>query len=69
MKCLEKIGMSHVKNSTDVTVDLYQYDAISSVVHTALKHLENKECYLYVLLLDFTAFDTTYRLQCKNSQH
>ncbi|KAI3375380.1 hypothetical protein L3Q82_021869 [Scortum barcoo] len=50
------------------TVDPHQYayrknrsteDAISSVVHTALTHLENKDSYVRLLFVDFTsAFNT-----------
>ncbi|KAI4903352.1 hypothetical protein NFI96_000122 [Prochilodus magdalenae] len=52
----------------DVTVDPHQYayrrnrstdDAISSVVHTALTHLEQKDSYVRMLFVDFTsAFNT-----------
>ncbi|KAI3368909.1 hypothetical protein L3Q82_025424 [Scortum barcoo] len=60
--------MAHIKDCVDVTVDPHQYayrknrsteDAISSVVHTALTHLENKDSYVRLLFVDFTsAFNT-----------
>ncbi|KAI4901271.1 hypothetical protein NFI96_004577 [Prochilodus magdalenae] len=60
--------MTHIKATIDVTVDPHQYayrrnrstdDAISSVVHTALTHLEQKDSYVRMLFVDFTsAFNT-----------
>ncbi|KAI4879509.1 hypothetical protein NFI96_030060 [Prochilodus magdalenae] len=67
-KCFEKLVMAHIKATIDVTVDPHQYayrgnrstdDAISSVVHTALTHLEQKNSYVRMLFVDFTsAFNT-----------
>ncbi|KAI4881461.1 hypothetical protein NFI96_000613 [Prochilodus magdalenae] len=67
-KCFERLVMTHIKATIDVTVDLHQYayrrnrstdDAISSVVHTALTHLEQKDSYVRMLFVDFTsAFNT-----------
>ncbi|KAI4891554.1 hypothetical protein NFI96_034005 [Prochilodus magdalenae] len=54
-KCFERLVMTHIKATIDVTVDPHQYayrrnrstdDAISSVVHTALTHLEQKDSYI-----------------------
>ncbi|KAI4879937.1 hypothetical protein NFI96_005972 [Prochilodus magdalenae] len=54
-KCFERLVMTHIKATIDVTVDPHQYayrrnrstdDAISSVVHTALTHLEQKDSYV-----------------------
>jgi len=60
--------MAHIKDSIDITVDSHQYaykknhstdDAISSVVHTALTHLESRNSYVRLLFLDFSsAFNT-----------
>ncbi|KAI3355175.1 hypothetical protein L3Q82_017875 [Scortum barcoo] len=68
MKCFERLVMAHIKDCVDVTVDPHQYayrknrsteDAISSVVHTALTHLENKDSYVRLLFVDFnSAFNT-----------
>ncbi|GAA6231470.1 uncharacterized protein LOC109141784 [Lates japonicus] len=68
MKCFERLVMTRIKDSIDVTVDPHQYayrknrsteDAISSVVHTTLTHLENKDSYVRLLFVDFTsAFNT-----------
>ncbi|KAI3352058.1 hypothetical protein L3Q82_020873 [Scortum barcoo] len=81
MKCFERLVMAHIKDCVDVTVDPHQYayrknrsteDAISSVVHTALTHLENKDSYVRLLFVDFTsAFNTIIpqTLVQKNSQH
>ncbi|KAI4882981.1 hypothetical protein NFI96_015780 [Prochilodus magdalenae] len=67
-KCFERLVMTHIKATIDVTVDPHQYayrknrsrdDAISSVVHTALTHLEQKNFYVRMLFVDFTsAFNT-----------
>ncbi|XP_029934293.1 protein NLRC3-like [Myripristis murdjan] len=68
MKCFERLVMTHIKDSIDITVDPHQYayrknrstdDAISSVVHTALTHLESRNSYARLLFLDFSsAFNT-----------
>uniref|UniRef100_A0A3B3H7K8 Reverse transcriptase domain-containing protein n=1 Tax=Oryzias latipes TaxID=8090 RepID=A0A3B3H7K8_ORYLA len=68
MKCFEKLVMTRITESIDITKDLHQYayrsnrsteDAISSVVHTTLTHLENKNAYVRLLFVDFTsAFNT-----------
>ncbi|KAI4871589.1 hypothetical protein NFI96_021134, partial [Prochilodus magdalenae] len=59
---------STVTATLDITVDPHQYayrrnrstdDAISSVVHSALTHLEQKDSYVRMLFVDFTsAFNT-----------
>ncbi len=62
MMCFERLVMAHIKDSIDVTVDSHQYaykknrstdDVISSVVHTALTHLESRNSYVRLLFLDF----------------
>ncbi len=68
MKCFERLVMAHIIDSIDVTVDSHQYaykknrstdDAISSVVHTALTHLECRNSNVRLLFLDFSsAFNT-----------
>ncbi|KAI3357832.1 hypothetical protein L3Q82_016220, partial [Scortum barcoo] len=71
MKCFERLVMAHIKDCVDVTVDPHQYayrknrsteDAISSVVHTALTHLENKDSYVRLLFVDFTSAFNTIQL-------
>uniref|UniRef100_A0AAR2JX07 Reverse transcriptase domain-containing protein n=1 Tax=Pygocentrus nattereri TaxID=42514 RepID=A0AAR2JX07_PYGNA len=67
-KCFERLVQTHIKATINVTVDPHQYayrrnrsteDAISSVVHTALTHLEQKDSYVRMLFVDFTsAFNT-----------
>ncbi|KAI4888450.1 hypothetical protein NFI96_031098 [Prochilodus magdalenae] len=67
-KFFERLFMTHIKATIDVTVDPHQYayrrnrstdDVISSVVHTALTHLEQKDSYVRMLFVDFTsAFNT-----------
>lgn len=77
-KCLERLIMAHIKATINVTKDLHQYavglssslqyayqfteDAICSVVHTTVTHLEPKDSYIRMLLVDFTsAFDNMIR--------
>uniref|UniRef100_A0A3B1IEK6 Reverse transcriptase domain-containing protein n=1 Tax=Astyanax mexicanus TaxID=7994 RepID=A0A3B1IEK6_ASTMX len=67
-KCFERLVQTHIKATINITVDPHQYayrknqsteDAISSVVHTALTHLEQKDSYVRMLFVDFTsAFNT-----------
>ena len=63
MKCFERLVMTHIKDSINVTLDLHQYayrkncstdDTISSVVHTALTHLESRNSYVCLLFMDFS---------------
>ncbi|XP_024908561.1 uncharacterized protein LOC112486372 isoform X2 [Cynoglossus semilaevis] len=72
MKCFERLVMVHIKDSIDVTEDPHKYayrnkksteDAISSVVHTTLTHLEEKDSYVRLLFVDFTSAFNTIRLQ------
>ncbi len=65
--------MTHIKDSIDVTVDSHQYaykknrstdDVISSVVHTALTHLESRNSYVRLLFLDFSSAFNTIILSC-----
>lgn len=67
MKCFERLVLAHIKGSIDATLDPHQYayrknrstdNAISSVVHTAVTHLENRNAYVRVLFLVSSAFNT-----------
>jgi len=68
MKCFERLVLTHIKDTVNITVDPHQYayrrnrsvsDAVSTVVHSALTHLENRDSYVRLLFLDFTsAFNT-----------
>ena len=64
--------MARIKDSISTTVDPHQYayrknrsteDAISSVVHTALTHIEKKDSYVRLLFVDFTSAFNTIRPQ------
>ncbi|KAI4882182.1 hypothetical protein NFI96_005778 [Prochilodus magdalenae] len=75
-KCFERLVMTHIKATIDVTVDPHQYayrknrstdDAISSVVHTALTYLEQKDSYVRMLFVDFTSALNTPHLVCNLS--
>ena len=55
MKCFERIIMSHIKKAIPDTLDPLQFayrrnrstdDAVNTAIHTALKHLVNKDTYV-----------------------
>ncbi|KAI4888731.1 hypothetical protein NFI96_022238, partial [Prochilodus magdalenae] len=63
-KCFERLVMTQIKATIDITVEPHQYtyrknrstdDAISSVVHTTLTHLEQRDSYVRMLFVDFTS--------------
>ncbi len=68
MKCFKRLVMHNIKTSLPNTLDPLQFaydpncstdDAISSTLHLALTHLENKDTYVRMLFIDFSsAFNT-----------
>ncbi len=76
MKCFERLVMHNIKTSLPNTLDPLQFayrpnrstdDAISSTLHLALTHLENKDSYVRMLLIDFSsAFNTIIPQQLIN---
>ncbi len=68
MKCFERLVIHNIKTSLPNTLDPLQFayrpnrstdDAISSTLHLALTHLENKDSYVRILFIDFSsAFNT-----------
>ncbi len=76
MKCFERIVMHHIKSNLPNTLDPLQFaylpnrstdNAISSTLHLALTHLENKDSYVRMLFIDFSsAFNTTIPQQLIN---
>ncbi len=68
MKCFERLVMHHIKSSLPNTLDPFQFayrpnrstdDAISTTLHLALTHLEEKDSYVRMLFIDFSsAFNT-----------
>ncbi len=68
MKGFERLVMHNIKTSLPNTLDPLQFayrpnpstdDAISSTLHLALTHLENKDSYVRMLFIDFSsAFNT-----------
>ncbi len=69
MKCFERLVMHNIKISLPNTLDLLQFDddAISSTLHLALTHLENKDSYVRMLFIDFSsAFNTIIPQQLIN---
>ena len=80
MKCFERLVMSHIKSILPPTLDPFQFayrakrsteDAICSVLHPALTHLENADSHVRMLFIDFSsAFNTIIpqQLICKLDQ-
>ncbi len=76
MKCFERLVMHHIKSNLPNTLDPLQFayrpnrstdDAISSTLHLALTHLENKDSYVRMLFIDFSsAFNTIIPQQLIN---
>ncbi len=76
MKCFERLVMHHIKSNLPNTLDTLQFayrpnrstdDAISSTLHLALTHLENKDSYVRMLFTDFSsAFNTIIPQQLIN---
>ncbi len=76
MKCFERLVMHNIKTSLPNTLDPLQFayrpnrsmdEAISSTLHLALTHLENKDSYVRMLLIDFSsAFNTIIPQQLIN---
>ncbi len=76
MKCFERLVMHHIKSNLPKTLDPLQFpyrpnrsmdDAISSTLHLALTHLENKDSYVRMLFIDFSsAFNTVIPQQLIN---
>ncbi len=76
MKCFERLVMQKIKTSLPNTLDPLQFayrpnrstdNAISSTLHLALTHLENKVSYVRMLFIDFSpAFNTIIPQQLIN---
>ncbi|KAL7855621.1 hypothetical protein AOLI_G00192250 [Acnodon oligacanthus] len=68
MKCFERLVMRHIKDQLPPSLDPLQFayrpnrstdDAISTTLHLALSHLDNKDTYIRMLFIDFSsAFNT-----------
>ncbi|KAI5617232.1 gastrula zinc finger protein XlCGF28.1-like [Silurus asotus] len=68
MKCFERLVMRHIKTQLPPALDPMQFafhpnrsmdDAISTTLHLALTHLDNKDSYVRMLFIDFSsAFNT-----------
>ncbi|KAF7691443.1 hypothetical protein HF521_011740, partial [Silurus meridionalis] len=68
MKCFERLVMRHIKTQLPPSLDPMQFayrsnrstdGAISTTIHLALTHLDNKDSYVRMLFIDFSsAFNT-----------
>lgn len=67
-KCFERLVLAHLKSCLSPTLDPYQFayrknrsteDAISTALHSALSHLDNRDTYVRMLFIDYSsAFNT-----------
>lgn len=67
-KCFESLVTRHMKNHLPSSLDPLQFayrpnrstdNAISTTLHLALTHLENKDCYVRMLFIDFSSAYST----------
>ena len=68
MKCFDRLVMAHINSILPDTLDPLQFayrpnrstdDAISIAFHTSLSHLDKRNTYLRMLLIDYSsAFNT-----------
>ncbi|KAI4892920.1 hypothetical protein NFI96_001301 [Prochilodus magdalenae] len=68
MKCFERLVLRHIKTLLPPSLDPQQFayrpnrstdDAISTTLHLALTHLDNRDTYVRMLFIDFSsAFNT-----------
>lgn len=68
MKCFEQLVMNHIKSCLPTSLDPLQFayranrsteDALSTLLHLSLTHLENRNTYVRILFIDFSsAFNT-----------
>ncbi|KAK3552565.1 hypothetical protein QTP86_015653 [Hemibagrus guttatus] len=68
IKCFKRLVMRHIKTQLPPSLDPLQFayhpncstnDAITTTLHLALTHLDNKDTYVRMLLIDFSsAFNT-----------
>ncbi|KAK3550939.1 hypothetical protein QTP70_010116 [Hemibagrus guttatus] len=68
MKCFERLVMRHIKTQLPPSLDPLQFayhlnhstdDAITTTLHLALTHLDNKDSYIRMLFINFSsAFNT-----------
>lgn len=64
MKCFERVVLAHIQSSTPDTLDTLQFayrpnrstsDPIAATLHYSLSHLENKDSYIRMLLVDYSS--------------
>ncbi|KAK2899380.1 hypothetical protein Q8A73_012509 [Channa argus] len=72
MKCFERLVMRHIKTQLPTSMDPMQFayrpnrstdDAISTTLHLALTHLDNRDSYVQMLFIDFSSAFNTIILQ------
>ncbi|KAK3538731.1 hypothetical protein QTP86_014323, partial [Hemibagrus guttatus] len=64
MKCFEQLVLAHLKKCLSPTLDPHQFayhsnrsteDAVSTVLHSVVTHLDNNNAHAYVLFVDFSS--------------
>ncbi|KAK2899377.1 hypothetical protein Q8A73_012506 [Channa argus] len=72
MKCFERLVMRHIRTQLPTSMDPMQFayrpnrstdDAISTTLHLALTHLDNRDSYVQMLFIDFSSAFNTIILQ------
>eukprot|EP00061_Rhincodon_typus_P002974 g18968.t1 len=72
MKCLERLDMAHINSSLPACLDHLQFawcnrstaDTISLALHSSLVHLDNKDTYVSLLLIEYnSAFNSMSRFR------
>ena len=68
MKCFKQLVMQHLKTALPLSLDPFQLayqsnrstdDTISTALRSALTHLDNKNCYVRMLFIDFSSVFNT----------
>ncbi|KAK3505948.1 hypothetical protein QTP70_003394, partial [Hemibagrus guttatus] len=71
MKCFQRLDMRHIKTQLPPSLDPLPFanhpnrstdDAITTILHLSLTHLDNKDTYLRMLFIDFSSAFNTIRL-------
>eukprot|EP00061_Rhincodon_typus_P000332 g11347.t1 len=65
MKCFERLVMAHINSSLPTYLNPLQFayqcngsteDTISLALHSSLEHLDNKDTYIRLFLVDYSPF-------------
>eukprot|EP00061_Rhincodon_typus_P006682 g27591.t1 len=68
MMCFKRLVMAHINSNIPACLDSLQFayqhnksieDAISLTLHSSLEHLDNKDTYISLLLIDYSSASHT----------